>query len=363
MNSTEFQALVAKVARNDPKTTDIALKFWDDFDIHALTDALLANTRVENLSIWKKIEPVDVQALANVLLVNTGLKSLGINNTGTEPLAIQALVEALLVNTRLMGVGIMNMLIGDVGAQALANVVRHGNSGLKTLFIHGNRIGDAGATALAGAISERTSPLLLNLEDNWIGDQGAKALAKCFIHRKSNATLRVKLDVNRFTNAGRRSLASARSMVPTGLRLEFTFTTDETMPAWERASNMRAALATLEAAWAHLRPEKDIVVLRPGEEAGLGHLPKDIYLVLRKALLDTIDDETWEFEHVPEPPQQKRQTNACIGCNVAEGRWIEEHRDGKVFCGSYCQLRHHLGFPDIRTSSPGQLADWIRTQC
>jgi hypothetical protein len=73
--------------------------------------------------------------------------------------------------------------IGNDGARALADALRHTAAPLRELHLASNNIGDDGARALADALRHTAAPLTrLNLSCNGIGDDGARALADALRH-------------------------------------------------------------------------------------------------------------------------------------------------------------------------------------
>lgn len=88
--------------------------------------------------------------------------------------------------------------IGDVGAVAIAEVLRSG-SAIRRLSLRDNRISDAGAEAIAEALATNSALEELDLWGNALGDQGRRALlasAKCKVflelglHRSQPSTPR-----------------------------------------------------------------------------------------------------------------------------------------------------------------------------
>jgi hypothetical protein len=68
--------------------------------------------------------------------------------------------------------------IGDDGARALAEALRHTAAPLRQLYVYSNNIRDDGARALADALRHTAAPLVaIFLYNNNIGDDGARALA------------------------------------------------------------------------------------------------------------------------------------------------------------------------------------------
>jgi hypothetical protein len=86
------------------------------------------------------------------------------------------LVKVLKAKPPLITLDLSRDIIGDVGAQALAEALKAKPS-LTALYLESNRIGDTGAQALADALKAKPPLAALDLSDNRIGDTGAQALA------------------------------------------------------------------------------------------------------------------------------------------------------------------------------------------
>ncbi|KAG0064941.1 hypothetical protein BGZ89_008736 [Linnemannia elongata] len=93
----------------------------------------------------------------------------------------------IVANSTLTSLDLRNNLIGDNGAQALAEALKT-NSTLTTLKLWSNSIGPDGARALSEALKTNSTLTTLDLLDNSIGDHGAQAFSEAL---KANSTLTI----------------------------------------------------------------------------------------------------------------------------------------------------------------------------
>jgi Leucine Rich repeat len=261
------------------------------------------------------------QALAGALRENTTLTLLYLGNNQIGEVGAQALADALRTNTTLTTLGLGMNDIGDVGAQALAGALR-ANKTLTSLGLDFNHIRCAGAQALADALLVNTTLTTLYLGGNQLGAVAKAALARAIIMSGRRENIRVDI-------VDQQALDAAAA---TAIKHE----------------NCRAAVDLLLRAWRSI----------PNPSAG-----KDIRQAIARRVWATRDDDAW-LPRQPrvegEPPAQQRRLNdiVCsrIDCSAEKApQWAEEGNPSKAYCGSYCQMLHYTGLPDLRTASVEQL--------
>ncbi len=136
---------------------------------------------IKDLSVtWEYIGDTGAKALAEALKHSKNrLEKLFLGYNEIGPTGAKALAEALKhSNNRLEKLDVRHNKIGDTGAKSLAQALKDPNNRLESLSVAWNNIGDTGAEALAQALRNPNNKLeSLNVRYNNIGDTGAEALA------------------------------------------------------------------------------------------------------------------------------------------------------------------------------------------
>ncbi|WIA43034.1 hypothetical protein OEZ86_009567 [Tetradesmus obliquus] len=117
-----------------------------------------------------------------------------IAGVGLDDQAVVDLVDALMVNSSVVLLDLSHNAVEDIGARALARLLRErswGSSKMRVMCLQHNQIGDDGAIALASSLSSNTQLRRLWLQHNAIGPPGAMALATAMQHNTSCTSLKL----------------------------------------------------------------------------------------------------------------------------------------------------------------------------
>jgi Leucine Rich repeat len=341
--------ILDRLRQNDATLTELKLGYNQigHAGAQALADAFSENTRLTTLYLgYNQIGHAGAQALADAFSENTRLTTLYLGYNQIGDAGTQDLANALLEKKTLTALYLWGNRIGDAGAQGLAGALQR-NKTLTALRLGVNLIGDVGAQALAGVLRANKTLTELSLWDNQIGNVGAQALADALLENKTLTEL--DLNRNRIGDAGANALAISITFTRGRANFDGVNASEAVWAAATRRVNkVNRALIVLAMAWRRGRgavPTPD-----------LQGLSRDTYGLLRKAVISTIFDTAWDEEPEPQQPQRRRQkVAACIGCLAPAPQWAEEGNPSKAYCGSYCQMLHYTGLPDLRTASVEQL--------
>ncbi|GAB5357403.1 hypothetical protein AAMO2058_000371800 [Amorphochlora amoebiformis] len=119
-----------------------------------------------------------VAHIAGMLKKNRVLKKVRICQQEMTSKGAEMIAEALAVNDEIDILSLYGNKIRARGAQAIADVLTHNNTGLRRLCLWHNKIGDKGAKALAEMLKVNDNIEDLNLANCNIGREGAEALAE-----------------------------------------------------------------------------------------------------------------------------------------------------------------------------------------
>lgn len=174
----------------------------------ALGEALEQNATLQTLYlIDNQFEEAGCKALKKALEKNSTLIHLHISTNPIGDAGAKAL--ATTKQMQLLELNLLDADIGDIGAEAISELLRVNNK-LLSLELHHNRIKCKGAICLSAALMEnKNSSQLrrLHLQDNQIGDDGIKAIGELM---KSNTKLNfLSVRSNLFGDSGGLYLSEA----------------------------------------------------------------------------------------------------------------------------------------------------------
>ena len=166
----------------------------------------LENTGQNNESMLTLAKAIAADNLPRHLFLGLSNNKIGCNG-------IIALIDSLKVtgNSSKISIDITHNLIGNPGAEAIANGIIDGYWRLDDLFdAKFNQIGNTGAIALAAAVMrKRTLPrFTFNLSYNLIKDEGVAGIARLLMKPHPD-NMAIDISHNKITNAGIKCLADA----------------------------------------------------------------------------------------------------------------------------------------------------------
>lgn len=139
------------------------------------------------------------------------LRELRLASNSIGPLGVSYLVASFGRGLQLVNLHLGRNVIGRVGAEYLAKLLRQPGCSLCELDLSVNRLGDAGHRSLYGRCL-----CDLNLNSNFIGDDGAASLAKALgvraavrLEQVEFSTLHLHLEYNKITPIGGAALSAA----------------------------------------------------------------------------------------------------------------------------------------------------------
>uniref|UniRef100_A0A383V522 Uncharacterized protein n=1 Tax=Tetradesmus obliquus TaxID=3088 RepID=A0A383V522_TETOB len=134
------------------------------------------------------------RSIGAVLYISPHITRLELVGVGLYDQAVVDLVDALIVNSSVVLLDLSHNAVEDIGARALARLLRErscGSSKMRVMCLQHNQIGDDGAIALASSLSGNAQLRRLWLQHNTIGPPGALALATAMQHNTSCTSLKL----------------------------------------------------------------------------------------------------------------------------------------------------------------------------
>ena len=160
------------------------------------------------------IDEVQAVEIAAVLRRNASLTALNLGGNRLGDLGVMAIFPALIDAQQLTSLHMHRNQIGDGGAAILGEAIKT-NTSLQELYLGDNQVADIGAEAMAAALS-KSRLVKLKLMNNLIGDKGAEKLADALVQTQSLCEL--DLSSNQITGQGAARLQDAEAGHPS-LRL------------------------------------------------------------------------------------------------------------------------------------------------
>lgn len=160
------------------------------------------------------IDEVQAVEIAAVLRRNASLTALNLGGNRLGELGVMAIFPALIDAQQLTSLHMHRNQIGDGGAAILGEAIKT-NTSLQELYLGDNQVADIGAEAMAAALS-KSRLVKLKLMNNLIGDKGAEKLADALVQTQSLCEL--DLSSNQITGQGAARLQDAEAGHPS-LRL------------------------------------------------------------------------------------------------------------------------------------------------
>ncbi len=176
----------------------------------AISEALQRGAKVHNLNLKHNDVPLEgITALALALSspLSSGLRELDLSENDVYDAAAEKLGDMLCANRILTELRLDMNMIGDRGAERIADALKGKNRTLRRLSLLGNKIGVHGAKAFGTMLAQNNMLLMLNMSANRVLDQGAEYLGNALCHNTGLELL--WLEDCKIGNAGGVSLAAA----------------------------------------------------------------------------------------------------------------------------------------------------------
>ncbi|KAL8992590.1 MAG: hypothetical protein Q9188_007554 [Gyalolechia gomerana] len=150
----------------------------DSSSLKLLVDGWVTSSTLSN--IWLKRNPLgpsSVSALFKLITNASGLRTLDLDQTELSDAGVGELFNLLAVNdlssVRLQHIYLNANGISTAACQALAKYLATENCSLQSLYLSNNPVGDKGATALAEGLRHNTSILRLSVRSSGLKSPGA----------------------------------------------------------------------------------------------------------------------------------------------------------------------------------------------
>ena len=163
---------------------------WGNDTVRILAGYMKRSESLSSLHLnCSDVGDVGATALAEVLRTNTTLNSLGLcDNPGIGNPSVMSLCEALKVNTTLSSLDLSGTGISDAGVLSLVEVLKTNASSLTSLLLSDIKISHQSLKSIAEVLRVNSTLKELTFEGNKVGVGGTKLIAESL---KANTTLKL----------------------------------------------------------------------------------------------------------------------------------------------------------------------------